>query len=72
MQKAGAFLILLKILFSLKITNLNYYTENLNVLPDLADFLKAITKNPNAYVLTYCKYGKGGEFVSLSSFKSRF
>lgn len=41
--------------------------ENLNVLPDLADFLKAITKNPNAYVLTYCKYGKDGKVVEKKS-----
>ena len=42
-------------------------TENLNVLPDLADFLKAITKNPNAYVLTFCKYGKNGKVVEKKS-----
>ena len=30
--------------------------KNLNILPDLADFLKAITKNANAYVLTFCRY----------------
>ncbi len=41
--------------------------ENLNILPDLADFLKAITKNPNAYVLTYCKYGKDGKVVEKKS-----
>ncbi len=41
--------------------------ENLNILPDLADFLKAITKNPNAYVLTYCKYGKNGKVVEKKS-----
>ncbi len=41
--------------------------KNLNILPDLVDFLKAITKNPNAYVLTYCKYGKDGKVVEKKS-----
>ena len=41
--------------------------ENLNVLPDLADFLKAIIKNPNAYVLTFCKYGKDGKVAEMKS-----
>lgn len=41
--------------------------KNLNILPDLADFLNAIIKNTNAYVLTFCKYDKNGKVVEKKS-----